>query len=136
MPIPAPEIDETNRWYWEGLDLGELRYQRCRYCGHVWLPPTEECSQCLLADWEVQVASGDATLVSWVRIHVATHPAFADRIPFNVAVVTLAEGPRTVTNLIDVLDWDQVHANMALQLRIQEDDGIYLARFASAPGHN
>jgi uncharacterized OB-fold protein len=132
VPIPAPEIDDVNRWYWEGLDEGELRYQRCRNCENSWLPPTEECSECLLADWEIRVASGEATLVSWVRFHVAPHPAFSDRIPFNVAVVKLAEGPLTVTNLIDVTDWDVLRANAPLRLTIQVDDGIYLARFALA----
>jgi len=132
MPIPAPEIDETNRWYWDGLILGELRYQHCRQCGNSWLPPTEECSQCLFADWEIRTASGKATLVSWVRYHTATHPEFKDRVPFNVAVVKLAEGPRTVTNLIDIADWDTVHAGMTLQLKIEEDDDVYLARFALA----
>lgn len=132
MSIPAPEIDETNRWYWEGLEQGELRYQCCRRCGHAWLPPTEECSECLVADWEIQVADGEATLVSWVLYHVAMHPAFSDRVPFNVAVVMLAEGPRTVTNLIDIPDWTEVHAAMPLLLKIEEDDGIYLARFAPA----
>jgi uncharacterized protein len=134
VPIPAPKIHEVNRWYWEGLERGELRYQRCRHCGHAWLPPTEECSECLLADWEVQVASGEATLVSWVRFHVATHPAFSDRIPFNVAVVKLSEGPQTVTNLIEIHNWEELHATMPLQLQIQEDDGVYLARFAPAGG--
>lgn len=134
MPIPSPEIDETNRWYWEGLELGELRYQHCRHCDHAWLPPTEECSQCLVADWEVRVASGEATLVSWVRFHVATHPAFADRIPYNVAVVRLVEGPTTVTNLIDITDWGHVRSTIPLQLRVQEDDGIHLARFAPVRG--
>ncbi len=93
-------------------------------------PPTEECSECLFADWEIRVASGEATLVSWVRFHVAPHPAFTGRVPFNVAVVSLKEGPRTVTNLVDIRDWEALRANLPLQLKIQQDDGINLARFA------
>jgi hypothetical protein len=80
------------------------------------------------------VASGEATLVSWVRFYVATHPGFSDRIPFNVAVVRLSEGPRTVTNLIEIHNWEELHVTMPLQLQIQEDDGVFLARFAPAGG--
>ena len=65
---------------------------------------------------------------------MATHPAFADRIPYNVAVVRLVEGPTTVTNLIDIADWESVRSTIPLQLLVQEDDGIYLARFAPARG--
>jgi uncharacterized OB-fold protein len=34
-----------------------------------------------------------------VIYHVAYHPAFADRIPYNVAIVELEEGPRLITNI-------------------------------------
>ena len=129
MPIPAPEIDEVNSWYWEGLAKGELRFQRCRECGLAWLPPTEECSRCLSSSWEVSRSLGTARLISWVRYHVAPHPDFKDRLPYNVAVVELTEGPRTVTNLVGVEDWSALAADMQLVLQIEHDDDVYLARF-------
>ena len=132
MTLPAPEIDQVNHWYWEGLAEGELRFQHCRDCGLAWLPPTEECSRCLSSSWELRRSSGSARLISWVRYHVAPHPGFKDRLPYNVAVVELAEGPRTVTNLVGVQDWSALAAGMQLELEIEQDDGVFLARFRVA----
>lgn len=134
MGIPGPEIDDVNRWYWEGLVAGELCYQRCRRCRNAWLPPAEECSRCLEADWAVERASGKAELVSWVRYHTTPHPGFADKLPYNVAVVELAEGPRTVTNLTGIRDWEALRQAAPLVLQIEVVDGVHLARFALADG--
>lgn len=40
-------------------------------------------------------------LHSWVVYHVAFHPDFRERLPYNVALVELDEGPRLITNIID-----------------------------------
>jgi uncharacterized OB-fold protein len=40
-------------------------------------------------------------LKSWVVYHIAYHEAFRERLPYNVAIVELAEGPRLITNIID-----------------------------------
>ena len=34
--------------------------------------------------------------------HIAYHTAFADRVPYNVVVVELAEGPRLISNMIGI----------------------------------
>ena len=41
--------------------------------------------------------------MSWVVYHVAFDPAWADRLPYHVAVIELDEGPRLITNLVDVV---------------------------------
>ncbi|MFO1269919.1 MAG: OB-fold domain-containing protein, partial [Rubrivivax sp.] len=103
MDLPQPEITEVSRPYWQALREGRLVFQRCG-CGHAWLPARSECPVCLAsaasnARWEQ--ASGRGTLVSWVVYHTAYHPAFESRLPYNVALVQLAEGPRLLTNIID-----------------------------------
>lgn len=45
------------------------------------------------------VASGEATLYSYVINHLP-HPAFDG--PYAIAVVELKEGPRMMTNIVDV----------------------------------
>jgi uncharacterized OB-fold protein len=45
-------------------------------------------------------AGGTGRLISWVVYHVAFDPSVADRLPYNVAVVELDEGPRLITNLV------------------------------------
>jgi uncharacterized OB-fold protein len=125
--FPAPEITPLSEPYWKGLAQGRLLFQRCNRCGHAWLPPREECPQCLCADWAWQTASGRAKLISWGRFHIAYHPAFKDRVPYNVAVVELEEGPRLVSNLVGE---GEPMVERKLRLVIEKKGELSLARFA------
>jgi uncharacterized OB-fold protein len=125
--FPAPAVTELNAPYWRALDEGRLVFQRCRSCGHAWLPPRSECPRCLAADYAWEAASGRAKLVSWVVYHHAYHDYFAAKLPYNVAVVELAEGPRLTTN-VDAGE-AALAIDMPLQLVVQRESGIALPRF-------
>lgn len=129
--FPAPELTELSRPYWDGLRQGHLTFQRCRTCGHAWLPARSECPHCLSDQWAREAASGAATLVSWVVYHHAYHPAFAERLPYTVAVVALAEGPRLISNVVDV-DASALYIEQPLRLVIEDEHGIAVPRFTSA----
>jgi len=98
--LPDPDINEASKPYWDALQAGKLTFQHCRQCGNNWLQARAECPKCLEAEWAWQDASGKAKLISWVVFHRAFHPAFANRLPYNVAIVELAEGPRMITNIV------------------------------------
>lgn len=114
--------------FWQELESGRLTFARCANCSHAWLPPRAECPQCLGADWEWEVASGRGHLISWVVYHVAYNDAFVDRLPYNVAIVELVEGPRMITNLIDI-ETRSPHADDEVRLVIVRDGGLALPRF-------
>ena len=130
--VPLPVRDALTGPYWDGLAEGKLTFQRCGRCGHAWLPVRAECPRCLRADWQRETASGMATLVSWVVYHHAFHPAFAGRLPYTVCVVELAEGPRLISNIVDVDDPETLVIDAPLRLRIEEAFGIKIPRFAPA----
>ena len=132
VPVPAPERDALNAPYWDGLGRGALTFQRCRSCGHAWLPPRSDCPGCLSADLAWQTAAGGARLISWVVYHVAFHPAFANRLPYNVAVVELDEGPRLISNVVGVEDAETLKIDQRLQLVIEDEGGTAVARFSTA----
>ena len=46
--------------------------------------------------------SGDGTVYTYTIVRHPTHFAFADKIPYVLAIVELAEGPRLVTALTGV----------------------------------
>lgn len=85
--------------YWAALDARRLTFQRCRACGAAQLPPREECTTCLSPDLTWEEASGAARLISWVVYHRTYHTDFAEEVPYVVAVVELAEGPRLISNI-------------------------------------
>jgi hypothetical protein len=63
-----------------------------------------------------------------VVYHVSYHPAFEGRLPYNVAIVELAEGPRLITNLTEI-DTTVPAAEAPVELAIERDGGLALARF-------
>ena len=63
---------------------------------------------------------------------MAYHPAFAQRLPYAVAVVELAEGARLISNVIGVDDYESLKIDQALQLTIEKEQGLAIPRFKPA----
>ena len=110
------------------LEQGRLVFQRCAHCRHAWLPPRPECPNCLRADWGWEAAEGTARLVSWVVYHIAYDEAFRDRLPYNVAIVELAEGPRLISSVL--APPEALAGDMPLRLVIEREGKRNLPRFA------
>jgi uncharacterized OB-fold protein len=128
--FPAPEPTGSSAPYWRALDEGRLVFQRCASCNNAWLPARSECPRCLAPEPAWETASGRGRLVSWVVYHHAYHPYFASRLPYNVAVVELAEGPRLITNIVQ--DARSLAIDMPVKLAIEREAGVALPRFAPA----
>ena len=60
---------------------------------------------------------------------MAYHPAFAQRLPYAVAVVELAEGARLISNVIGVEDFESLKIDQALALVIELEQGLAIPRF-------
>ena len=131
MDSPKPEITELNRPYWDALRAGQLTFQRCG-CGHAWLPARRHCPACLRPDPVWERASGRARLLSWVVYHTAYHPAFERRLPYNVALVELQEGPRLLTNVVG--PDEALVADAPVELQVEWEGDVALARFRMSTG--
>jgi len=127
---PIPDLDGINAPLWDGLKQGRLHYQACA-CGHAWLPPRALCPQCLGTDWAWREASGHGEIVSWVVYHVAYHPSFKDKLPYNVAIVELKEGPRLITNILAPNETLSIGA--PVQLAVDTTLATPLAQFRLKP---
>ncbi|SFI49604.1 Zn-ribbon domain-containing OB-fold protein [Nocardioides psychrotolerans] len=128
--MPEPGITPVNQPFWTALERGELTFQRCGSCGGAWLPAREECPRCLAAEPGWEVASGRGRIISWVVYHHAAHPGFADRLPYNVAVVELDEGPRLITNIL--ADEGDLGIELPVVVRIEREATFSLPRFSLA----
>ncbi len=130
LPRPTPETAH----FWEGTLAGELRLQRCAGCGSFRLPPRPLCGRCGADVAEIVVASGRARLHSYVISHL---PAPGFEPPHVIAIVELAEGPRLLSNLIDVApDPAALPLDLPLELVLERvAEGIALPLFRPAgPG--
>jgi uncharacterized protein len=130
MEIDAVEAPRDT--YWRMLEEGRFRFQRCARCRNAWLPPREDCPSCWSPEWRWEDASGRGKLVSWVVYHTAFHEAFEKRLPYNVAVVELEEGPRLITNIVNLPDSKEDVTDRPVSLAIETDHGKALPRFKLA----
>jgi uncharacterized OB-fold protein len=103
---PAPIPDADSRHFWEGVENHELRIQKCRACDRHIYYPRSLCPYCHGADLEWVRASGSGILYSYTVSRRPAGPGFAADVPYVVALVDLAEGPRMMSNLVDVAPED------------------------------
>jgi uncharacterized OB-fold protein len=121
-------VAATAEEYRAALDRRELTFQRCKACGHAWAPARSECPACWSPDHAWEKAGGGATVVSWVNFHVAFDPRYKDRVPYNVALVDLDEGPRMVTNITNIPAGEDI-IGRRVTLVFEQDMGRELPRF-------
>jgi uncharacterized OB-fold protein len=125
-------IETARDAFWRMIGDGRLHFQRCDGCNNAWLPPREDCPSCWSQEWRWEEASGRGKLVSWVVFHTAFHEAFETRLPYNVAVIELDEGPRLISNVVDLPDSGIDVADRPVSLTIETDHGRTLPRFKLA----
>lgn len=128
LPRPTPE----SAHFWEGCKAGELRLQRCGDCAETWFPPRPFCPHCGTRDIEVYTASGRATLYSYIINH-RPRPDMGTE-PHSIAVVSLEEGPRMMTNIVDCPQTPEaLQLDMPLQVTFaKQNDDITLPQFKPA----
>lgn len=105
-----PDQDLDTAPYWQALKEHELRLQKCPSCNEFRFPPMPACPHCgelggqKATDW--QALSGKAELYSWTIVRHGLDPRLKDEVPFTLALVTLAEGPRISARIVGVAEED------------------------------
>lgn len=64
-----------------------------------------------------------------IIVHKPGHPAFIENVPYVVALINLAEGPRMLSNVVD-REPDAVVVGMPVRLHWTEREGFTLPIFA------
>lgn len=116
-PLPQPD-DPLVQEFFDHCAAGKLCFQRCTDCDTWRHVPRIQCAACGSVKWVWAESSGRGTLFSWTVCHQAMHPAFAEEVPYAVAVVELEEGVRMVTGLRGVA-LDQLELNLPLRVTFE-----------------
>jgi uncharacterized protein len=90
VPFPTPETQP----YWDGLNEGRLRLQKCADCGKIRHYPRPVCDACYSMNVDWIDASGRGAVHSWTITHYAFHPGFKQDLPYTLLTVDLDEGVR------------------------------------------
>ncbi len=99
---PLPPITEQSRPFWEATRARRLQLPRCDHCGafHTYFEPW--CSECGKEGVHWEELSGKGRIWANCRFHKVYFPGFAGDSPYNVAMVQLDEGPKLMTNIVDL----------------------------------
>lgn len=120
--MPAQASDTAP--YWEAARRHELLLPRCRACDGRWSPPGAACPRCGALDFEWAPVCGRGEVVTYTVVHRAPSPAFAARVPYLLAVVQLAEGPRLLTNVVDCAP-EEARIGLPVEVTFEEHaDGV------------
>jgi uncharacterized OB-fold protein len=113
--MPSPETER----YWQGCKKHELWIPYCKSCDSFFFYPRPFCPKCFGWDVEWRRASGRGTLYTYAIQYRPQAPGFEP--PYVTAIVQLEEGPRMMTNLVDVEpDPDQITCDMPLEVTFQD----------------
>ena len=128
MRVEPPVVGEDDRFFWDGVEEGRLLLRQCAQCKRIQHPPSPMCPACGSLEWTTKQMSGRGTVHSWI---VSRHPTQLDEAPRVVAIIALDEGPRFVSNLIDVEPTD-VTNEMPVVAIFVDVDGVRLPQFRPA----
>lgn len=128
-----PTIDPDSEEWWAAIRLGTLMVNACRSCARNSLYVRPFCPHCWSEEVELKPASGRARLYTWSVVHQNAAP-FAERVPYVVAMVDLAEGPRIMT-VVEDCPVTELCADMELALGFRlDEDGFNVPVFRPADG--
>ena len=118
----APSANFDTQPFWDGCARGELLLQRCAACGTWRHPPSPVCPNCLGDQAAWMTATGQGTVYSFVVVRETRARGWDKMVPYVVAVIALDEGPRMLSNLIDIAP-EQVAVDMPVEVTFADVEG-------------
>ncbi len=115
LPIPNP----VTRPYWEACQRHELLLQKCSQCGEHQFYPRIVCGSCASSELRWVQASGLGTVVSWTVVRHPVAAAYADDIPYVIALIQLDEGPTMMSQIVDC-DPDSLSSSLQVEVCFEE----------------
>ncbi len=132
VPKPKPRPAPESLPYWQAAKEHRLALPRCEDCEQFWFPPSRTCPHCLSGNFAFKDVSGRGKVFSYVTFHRVYRPAFAEEVPYVVALVELEEGPRLLTNILGVSHED-VRCEMPVEVVFDDyDEDISVPKFKPA----
>jgi uncharacterized OB-fold protein len=131
-PLPTADDPDLVR-LWQGTLEHELRFPACDDCGAVIWYPRAHCPSCssLSVSWQTLPVDAVGTVYTFTVVRRHGHPFFAARTPYVVAWIDIDDGPRILTEVVEV-DADEVKVGDRVVLRWEDHDDLNLPVFAPA----
>lgn len=125
---PPPRMNVDGREFWEGTAQQRLLLKMCSDCGRKHYPPRYLCPHCWSAAFEWVQSAGRGKVYSYTVMHRAPTASFSDQVPYVLALVDLAEGPRLMTNIVGPGALD-VRIGDAVSVVFEDRQGVKVPQF-------
>lgn len=134
MARPLPHPDPLTEPYWAATARGELAFPRCHACNRHHFYPKPVCPHCGATEFSWEPVSGRGSIYSYSVVHRAPGPAFADDVPYVIAIIKTDEGPHLMSR-VDVSP-ESVSMNMRVKARFLDlPENMQLPVFAPEEEH-
>lgn len=128
VPKPHPVTDPGTEPYWRGVGEHKLLLKSCLDCDKPHFYPRELCPYCYSDQFQWIEAAGTGEIYTYTVCHRPAGPAFADDVPYVIAIVALDEGPQMMTRLFGPRDTARIGARVKVRYE-HEGDGLVLPFF-------
>ncbi|EIE51032.1 hypothetical protein C357_10894 [Citreicella sp. 357] len=112
---PLPVIDHDSAPYWQAAHEGRLDIPLCGDCGKHHFYPRAICPHCHSDNLKFDTVSGRGEVHTFTIARRPAGPAFADDVPYVVALIELEEGPRMMSR-IQTDDPEKVHIGAEVEV--------------------
>lgn len=124
--MSVPEIHPEHKDYWDAATEGKLLIKQCDSCGEYHYYPRMLCPFCMSDKTIWKEANGTGSIY--------TYSVMRKGSPYAIAFVTLDEGPKMMTNIVDC-DLDAVHIGQKVKVVFkqsgnQENPGPFIPCFS------
>ena len=132
--LPIPSITSEAKPFWDGLANQLLLIPKCNDCGHLFMYPKAYCPNngCFSSNLDWEQVSGSGNLFSYTIVHRSADVRFqeiAAQKPYIFALIELEEGPKLISNLVNV-DIDNLEVGMPVEIIFEKiNDDITLPKF-------
>lgn len=123
--MTIPETHPEHQDYWDAAKEGKLLIKQCVSCGEYHYYPRVMCPFCMSDKTMWKEAKGTGIIYTYSVMRKGT--------PYAIAYVTLDEGPRMMTNIVDC-NLDAVHIGQKVKVVFkqsgdQENSGPFVPCF-------
>jgi uncharacterized OB-fold protein len=132
VPKPQPVTDPGSEPYWHALTEHKLLLKSCRSCGKPHFYPRELCPHCYGDQFDWIEATGTGEIYTYTVCHRPAGPAFAEDVPYVIAIVALDEGPQMMTRIAGPRETARIGARVRVKYQPQ-GDGLVLPFFEVVP---
>ena len=123
IPWPSP----TAAPFFAAARERRLVLPRCPRDGFFFYPRSR-CPRCLGDDWEWREASGRGRVHTFTVDRVGHLPGLEQAVPYAIAIVELAEGPRMTARIVDC-DVDALAVGQSVEACYEDAGPVTLVHF-------